>query len=590
MGFHWKYGLLVAGLLCLASSGLAQDDRTPEEKPSQQPGDDVSNEAQPKPPIDAKKTEALALYMQGVEAEQNDNLEDALKAYEQAAAADPTAPDPVRARAMLLLRMGDVEQGIETAQEALNLDPDDFKTRFQLSTVLLRRQPIAQNIPEAIRLMDEALASERISEADPEYILIHSVRGRVLLQLRQNAKAAESYAVLLKALEAPEDFGLDFRRHKALMDDRLTGYEAVGEAMLSVGRTDEAIRAFEALVRIRKDEPGRHHFLLATALFRADDAEGAESNLETYFESGRREQAALELLKQVYASTSRSSQLIEKLKSLTAETPDETTVMLYLAEIEMQQGQVDDAVSTLKQVILDSGDPAAYPGLIRIDILRGDAESFVDNLQKALRARLQLGEIFPFLSEIANEPEFAQRIVDTCLKKVDENAGLFPEVTFVCALVANEIEASDEYGKLLQATLDLNPNQRIGQNALQQLGMYKLGKRQIVEAANAFRRLLAIRTLPDRSRVQTLTNLAKAESLGGHYDQALEALRVAFQIQPNDPEIYYWQGWVHLNENQFEQCHESLNNSIRIATERQMSSTAHEARFLMANAYRQTQQ
>ncbi len=588
MDFHWKQGILVVGLLCLISAGIAQDDPPPAKQPGQQPGDDVSREAEPQQPVDPKKTEALALYMQGVDAEQNNKLEDALKAYEEAAEVDPAAPDPVRARAILLLRMGEVDKGIEVARKALELDPNDFRTRFQLATVLLRQQPAAQNIPEAIRLMDEALASERIAETDPEYILIHSVRGRILLQLKQNGKAAESYAVLLKALETPEDFGLDFRRHKALMDDRLTGYEAVGEAMLSVGRTDEAVRALEALVRIRKDEPGRHHFLLATALFRADSAEDAEMNLEKYFESGRREQPALELLKQVYASTSRSSQLIEKLKSLTEETPDETTVMLYLAEIQMQQGQVDDAVSTLKDVIVESGDPAAYSGLIRIDILRADAESFVGNLQKALRARLQLGEILPFLSEIANDPEFAQRIVATCLKQLEEDSGLFPEVTFVCALVAQEIEASDEYGRLLQATLDLNPNQQIGQIVLSQLGMHQLKNSQSAEAANAFRRLLSIRSLPPRSRVQALTNLAKAESLGGHYQQALEALQVAFQIQPDDPEIYYWQGWVHLNEGQFEGCYGSLNNAIRIATERQMASTAHEARFLLANAYRQT--
>ncbi len=589
MGFHWKQGLLVAGLLCLVSAGIAQDDPAPAEQPGPQPGDDVAREAEPQQPIDGTKTEALALYMQGVEAEQNNKLEDALKAYEQAAAADPAAPDPVRARAVLLLRMGEVDKGIETAREALELDPNDFKTRFQLATVLMRRQPVTQNIPEAIRLMDEALTSERLSQTDPEFILIHSVRGRILLQLRQNAKAAESYAVLLKALEAPEDFGLDFRRHKALMDDRLTGYEAVGEAMLSVGRTDEAVRAFEALARIRQDEPGRHHFLLATALFRADDAEGAEANLEIYFESGRREQPALELLKQVYASTSRSSQLIEKLKSLTSETPDETTVMLYLAEIEMQQGLVDDAVSTLKSVIVESGDPAAYPGLIRIDILRADAESLVGTLQKSLRARVQLGEILPFLSEIANEPEFAQRIVDTCLQKVDEDSGLFPEVTLVGALIAQEIDASEDYGKLLQATLDLNPNQRIGQNVLQQLGMHKLRNSQFGEAANAFRRLLSIRSLPQRSRVQALTNLAKAESLGDHYDQALETLQLAFQLQPDDPEVYYWQGWVHLNEDQTDAARESLNTSIRIATERQISPTVQEARLLLARVLSRVQ-
>jgi len=203
---------------------------------------------------------------------------------------------------------------------------------------------------------------------------------------------------------------------------------------------------------------------------------------------------------------------------------------------------------------------------------------------------VQLGEILPFLTEIANEPEFAQRIVDTCLREIENDTGLFPEVTFVCALIAHEIDASDEYGKLLQSTLDLNPSQQIGQNALQQLGIHHLRNTRVVEAANAFRLLLSIRSLPQRSRVQALTNLAKAESLGDHYDQALEAIQAALQIQPDDPEVYYWQGWVHLNEDQIDRCRESLGKSIRIAAERQQVSVETSARMLLASSYSQTQE
>ncbi len=571
----------------------AQETDTPSDAPSnklpdRQPGDDAVRPAEPVRPVDSDRTEALTWYMKGVEAEQKDDPEAALKAYRQAAAADPSAAEPVRAEALLLLRLGQTEEGIQKARRAVELDRGDFRTRFQLASILLRRQPIARNLPEALRLMDEALASPRLKPTDPEFILIHSVRGRILLQLQQNAKAAESYAVLLQALERPEDFGLDFRRHQALLDDRMTGYEAVGEALLAVGRTEEAIRAFEALVRREENRPGRHHLLLATALFRINEIERAEENLERYFESGRREKQSLELLSRIYSATSRSSRLIDRLKSLRDDTPDQSVVDLFRAEVELQQGRIDQAIATLEQVIIESGDPAAWPGLIRVDILRGDGASLVRNLQKALRARVQLGELVPFLPEITNDPEFARQVVQACLDAVDAQNDLYPEVTFVCAQIAQEIQADEQMVRLLQETLNRNPAQSIGQASLRQLGLHYLQNGQGEEAAGMFRRLLVMRSLPQQARIRTLASLARAESLAGRHDQALEAIQAAMQLQADDPELFYWLGWIQLNADRIEESRRALQESIRLAEQLKLPGMENSARLLLAMACSQT--
>lgn len=569
MGYELTRNLLIAAvaLLATATPGLAQD--TPEPpSPSttpapvpRQPGDDELAPAEPTDPVDPTQTEALAWYMKGIEAQQNNDPEAALEAFENASKADPKAPDPVRARAILLLQTGQVAEGLKAARKAISLDPGDYTTRFQLATILLR-QPSIDNIREAVDLINQAVESDRLKPTDPEYILIHSVRGRILLQLNRQAEAAESYLVLLKALERPEDFGLDFRRHKALMDDRLTGYEAVGEAMLQVGRTKEAVRAFEALVRIRKDAPGRHHLLLAKALYRTDNMEAAESSLEEYFSTGRREKDALELLTRIYSSTSRSSQLIARIEKLIENTPDTTTVKLYLADTQLKQGQLDEATKTYESVISDYGDPAAYPGLIRIDIVRADADALITTLQKALRARVQLAEIGPFLPEIINDREFAETVVRSCLKSLEEDANLFPEVTWICAQIAQEIDASEELGQLLQATLDRNPSQDIGQQALQQLGMHYLINNRFQESAELFRRLLTLRSLPTERRLLTLRNLAIAETYNERIDQALEAIQAALAISPKHPELLYRLGWIHFQNDNPGDAQTALNSAI----------------------------
>ncbi|MCH2201338.1 MAG: tetratricopeptide repeat protein [Fuerstiella sp.] len=584
---QFKPVLLIAGLLWAgpADPTAGQETVSQLNDSLRQPGDDIARPAEPDRPIDPNRAEALAWYMKGIEAQKNNDLDAALKAFEKASAADETAPDPIRARAVLLLQLGDIQKGLSLARKAISLDETDFRTRFQLATSLLRLRSNVRTIREAIELLDEAAASERLTPVDPEFILIHSVRGRILLQLKQNAKAAESYQVLLQALERPEDFGLDFRRHKALMDDRMTGYETVGEALLSVGRTDEALRAFEALVRIRQDSPGRHHLLLAQARFRADDIEEAEASLENYFSTHRREKNSLELLTQLYSATARSSQLIAKLTELQSDTPDETVVKLYLAETQLRQGHFDDATKTFESVILESGDPAGYPGLIRIDIVRADANSLIKTLQKALRARVQLAEIVPFLPEILTDHEFAKSVVGSCLDSVESNENLFPEVCWVCAQIAQEIEASEEQRKLLQATLDRNPSQDIGQRTLQQLGMHHLLNDRFADSVTVFRRLLAIRTLPVETRVLTLRNLAIAEVYNERIGQALEAIQSALAIYPQNPELLYRLGWIYFQDSKSGDAQESLEAAIEKGKD--APDVQNSARMLLATIHSQ---
>ena len=552
------FGLIVLTGACIS---VGQDQPGPRTAVSNQPGDDNTPLVDAGKEIDAKQTEALAWYMRGIEAQKNDDPQAALDAFEKASEADPNAADPIRARAILLLQLGKVQSGLELAREAISKDKGDFRTRFQLATILLRQRNI-QSIREAIKYLNQAADSDRLTRTDPEFILIHSVRGRVLLQLKQNAQAVESYQVLLEALERPEDFGLDFRRHKALMDDRTTGYEAVGEAMLSVGRTKEAIRAFEALVRIRKQSPGRHHLLLARALYRADDVMKSEDSLETYFTSGRREKAALELLTQIYAVTSRRSQIITRLQELLPDTPDKTVVTLYLAQTQLEQGHIEDAVRTFESVIVESGDPAGYLGLIQVDIVRTDADSLIKTLQKALRARVKLSEILPLPPDIFENQEFAGSVVKACLTALENDTGLFPEVTWICAQIAQAIDASEEHGKLLEATLERNPNQLIGQRALLQLGMHHLINDRFAESAALFRRLLSLPSLETRVRVSTLHNLAMAEAYNDRFEQALEAIESALAIRPQNAELLFRLGWIYFLDEKSADAQEALESSI----------------------------
>ena len=121
-----------------------------------------------------------------------------------------------------------------------------------------------------MELIEQAVASQSLNRKSLDFVQCHQVRSAIQLQLRNTGAAADSYEVILNALEKPEDFGLSQRDHANLMRNRATGYELTGRVLLEAGRTAQAIRAFEGLSRVQQDQPGEHHLLLARALYQQD--------------------------------------------------------------------------------------------------------------------------------------------------------------------------------------------------------------------------------------------------------------------------------------------------------------------------------
>ena len=278
-----------------------------------QPGDDITFELRDESDkIDPQNQEALSWYMAGLLAQKKGDLRTAADAFEKSAAAAPKAASPLKALGLVLLRMGQPDQGIKRSLEAIELDKNDHETRLQLALWFA-----SNNRPDkAGELITDALQSRTLNRKSREFITLHQVRARLLLAGQNIKAAADSYAVLFEALERPEDFGLSFRDHQALLKDRASGYDAAGRVLLEAGRTDLAIQVFEALNRVENNRPGDHHLPLARAYFMKDDLQACETSLDRYFETGRRDNAAIQLLKDLYEATSRSDQLIARLETL----------------------------------------------------------------------------------------------------------------------------------------------------------------------------------------------------------------------------------------------------------------------------------
>ena len=556
--------------VCAAPQPPESTSKSVERQPSQgllpglrQPGDDVTEELRnPLKSPDGRKTDSRAAYMEGVAAQKAGNFEAALKAYEKSAAADPSAPEPVRALAILLMRLGKRPQAIEMAKKAIELDPDDYDMRRQMAEDSLRQR----RVPEAIKLIEEAAASPKLKHDSRDYINIQRMRGALYVAMGDTARAAQSYRILLNALERPEDFGLDFREHQALMNDQATGYETIGKVMLDVGRNGDAITAFRALARVKNDMPGDHHYWLALAQYRTDDLESAEKNLNRYFDTNRRRTESLRLVSDLFNATSRTDEIPGRLAELAENTNDANSVNLFLGQLLIENGDGAAATEVFESVIAESADADAYLGLVQVDILNRNAVRLLGSINKALKARIQVQELLPLVAQVTNQSDFAKEVVAAGVASLsDENFEQDARATYFCSLIAERLELREQEETLLQATLSNGPDNVVGVDALNRLGLSQYSQDKFVEAAQTFRRLIAMRTLPPGDRVMALYRLSYAEAFNENYEAAIVAVKTALELVPQNAELTFQLGWIQLQADDFDASERTLRSAITLA-------------------------
>ncbi len=500
--------------------------REPDEKPLE-----VKDESDS---IDPTNKDALAWYMSGQKALKKGDLEAASEAFNKASEADAKSAVPVRALAMVLFRMGKIEEGNDTAEKAMQLDPDDYETRLEMA--ILRGSN--RRFEDAAKLLEEALASKSLRKESFDFIHVHQVRAAVLLEMRNLSSAADSYEIILKALERPEDFKLSDREHKTLLKNRMTGYEVTGRILLESGRVPKAIEAFEALSRTEKDVAGEHNLLLARAYFQQDKLDACEKNLNRYFETGRRSNESMLLLRDLYEASSRSDSLTNRLQELTEDAADVAAVKMFLGQILLDQGKSGDAADVYQSILDTTGEADAYLGLVRVEIVNRNASALIATINRAARSRISVTEMAPLVGSIATADDFAKEAIKTCQKMIADKPGdIHPAVPYFCGLVAEQLELASEQGELLKATLELNPDRELTMQTLDKYGMNQLKQGEFQKAAKIFEQMLETPGLQPLARVNTLFRISAAYASIEDLGAARKALKQALLMVPDEPQL-----------------------------------------------------
>ena len=510
--------------------------------------------------LDPANKDALAWYMAGQKAMKRGDLQPAADAFEKAAESSPKSAVPLRALSIVLLRLGRTEDGIKKAEKAIALDPNDVEMRLQMAVFYATTQRIA----ESMNLLEEALESKTLNKNSREFVQIHQVRGAIYLATRKLREAADSYEILLNALERPEDFGLSDREHKAMLNNRPTSYETVGRVLMESGRTEKAIEAFEALGRSEKDQPGQYNLMLARAYYMKDKLEDSEKNLNLYFDSGRRSQESLQILLDLYSATNRSDGLNERLKELSENTPDSTAVRMFLGQVLLDQGKPTEASDVYQAILDSSGDVDAYLGLMRVAIADQNPTAMIATVNRAAGSRIRAEELIPLVVSITTNDEFAKKIVGTCQTMYGEKPDdLHPMVPYFCALIAESIKQPKEESALLKASLELNPDRILLVQVLEKYGISQLTLGEYAMAAKILEQLLSVPGLDPGVRINTLFRISVAYASIEDINAARQALKEALGILPNEPQLLGRLAMIEATDGKLDLAEKLLEKSLQ---------------------------
>jgi len=214
---------------------------------------------------------ATAHFSRGVVLSALRRWDQALTSFDRVIELAPDHVDAFSYRAAALKELGRLEEALESCERAISLKPDCAEAFASRSAILV-----------ALKQWESALTNaDRAIALKPEFAQAHFCRAMVLDELKQRSVALVS---IDRAIELMPDYaiahfsrGLILRRHdreaalssfsRALdHDPALTkAYENLGELLISLGRTDQAVGVYRKWLEVEPANPIAQHMYAAAS-------------------------------------------------------------------------------------------------------------------------------------------------------------------------------------------------------------------------------------------------------------------------------------------------------------------------------------
>ncbi|MCE9607453.1 MAG: tetratricopeptide repeat protein [Planctomycetia bacterium] len=227
---------------------------------------------------DQYKRQALSYYGAGMMYEQQGNREEALKHYQRALRFDPDSTAVLGQIVEVAWSLERHQEAIRYALKAAEVGPANPELLERLAAFLAEDEKLEQ----ATELYEKAATLNQGKEKTVGFVRLKLMIGQLYARQKKFEKASDAFALVLQALQKPEDYGIRGRTKTQLEGEKGRTYLLIGETFLRAERIEPATAAFEKAFKVAADPAleSYYHARLAEKNKRNDEA---LAKLEAYF-------------------------------------------------------------------------------------------------------------------------------------------------------------------------------------------------------------------------------------------------------------------------------------------------------------------
>ena len=527
------------------------------------------------------RLEAAAMFAAGRVHEQRQELPNALQRYERAFRLDPSAEPVLRALVPLAFSMGREEEAVRYATKLAHLDASDPTLLRRLGVVLTEQG----EHKEAIALYEKAREHDAKGEKSAAQVMLQLEMGRLYVITEQFGKAAELFALVSKALDAPQDHGLSAVLIKKISGDKGEVHELMAAAFLESGQTEEAAKSFARLEKINTDKAlaAYNQARVASKSGRHDEA---LAKLEEYFQAreSSRGAAPYELFAKVLAEKNRSAELIPRLEKLLSEQEGNVPLNFALGEEYFRKEELAKALPRYQLVAASQPSGQVYRRLLEIYRRTDDPEKLLHLLgeifDKSGGLDIVEKEVETLVEDKAKVESLLKLARDKFAESKPENYGVL-HATVLLAVAAKSYDAAAE---ILDLAIKAKPAARA--EVLLRFGLELFLAEKFPEAAAVFQRGIDEKALPE-SNPAFYFYLAGALAMDGKTDEALAAARTAAERKRDDPRFDSRIAWIYYHAKRYNEAvqhyREVLNKYGSNFDSAEARTVVHDTRLILSN-------
>jgi len=451
--------------------------------------------AHPRTPEQRDRIDAIALFAAGRALEGKDRYAEALQNYQRALRLDPQAG--AVARAILPMAVVLKREAVAT-RYMLQMKSEDLQSvGLPLIEYIADRLDKQGEWTSAARLYEAVAAGRAGTEETKADVRIRMAMGRLYYISEQYAKAADNFNVVLRALEDPEQFGLDEQWKKRLLGTDGATYNLFGECLLLADRFDPATSAFRNAHGVSKDD-GVLQFNLARVYARRKQPKRALKALEACFEHHLADEglAPYALLGEVLEQLGKKDELLPRLEKLHDDDADNVSLAYYLAGRYREADRPDDAEKLYRGLAQEEPSLTGYRALIDIYRSTNRDEALLEILGEAVDDVGVLETLGEEIEAVVADDALVGKLFDRARKIQQEDPDkLTHGMALAMALLAIEKKQHETAAEFFELAMKAEPDSKAETLLLWGIGL--LLDDRAAEAAKLFQRAIDEKVMPE---------------------------------------------------------------------------------------------